>query len=361
MTDESDLKQKEKDEALQRRKEELEDELDRYARAGAFSPGLIKFTRWLSRGLYLAMAVAFMVMLFNGWGKVSEEEFDRVHEGYTKWKKEAENEKTARTEAEGKLIEAEIRAAKLKLELEGKQDDSSAIEADRAQKQARDLVERAWGERAYAEHWRAKLKTEGEAGGAEAVKALIEQAARAPAGQRAELMRETGEFGSDAIKAAATTALESPDAEARKVAVRLLSRVGQSVNPKARGEQDEGVLREMWFSVGLVQVYGDAVDTYFAEAFVGMGFSQGEWGAKLDPAYRNAPEERRVELLALMAECVSRDDTGVFKMVATSQRPLAEKIIAVRWMGRYGQDTALLKTLSEGQGTLADEAKKALK
>jgi hypothetical protein len=51
------------------------------------------------------------------------------------------------------------------------------------------------------------------------------------------------------------------------------------------------------------------------------------------------------------------------RMVATSQRPLAEKIIAVRWMGANKDESSqsLLKTLSEGQGVLADEAKKALK
>jgi hypothetical protein len=365
VTDELDLKQKEKDEALQRRKEELEDELDRYARAGAFSPGLIKFTRWLSRGLYLAMAVGFMVMLFSGWGKVSQDEFDRVHEGYTKWKQEAEKEKTAREEAQDALLQAEIKAAKLKIELEGlneKQDDPEA--ADAAQERARNLIERAWGEKAYAEHWREKLKTaEPDAHGTEpvaGVRALIKQAAHAASGERLELMRETADFGEAAILVSAKSALDDPDPEVRKVGARLLSRVGQPVDPRLSTDKDEEVLRELWFCYG--RQYQGAADTFYAEAFVGMAISVNPTVEKLDQAYRSAPEDKRIELLALLAECTHRDESGLAKMIATSERPLAEKIIAVRWMGESRNESshALLKTLSEGQGVLADEAKKAL-
>jgi hypothetical protein len=362
VTIEPDLKQKEKDEALQRRKEELEDELDRYARAGAFSPGLIKVTRWLSRGLYLAMAVAFMAMLFSGWGKVSQEEFDRVHDGYTKWKDEAGKEKTAREEAQNAVVQAEIKAAKLKLELEGQQGGLAVEQADAAQKHARDLIERAWGERAYAEHWRQKLAAATPERDRRAeVANLIEQAASAPAGERFELMRETAEFGVDAVEKGCAAVLTTDRPESRKIAVRLMSRAGKPIDPRGSGESDVGVLREMWFCYSVAGVSVETSDIYLGERFVGLALAMNPRMDELKQAYRVAPEQNRIELLALLAECASGQDSGVMEMVAMSERPLAEKIIAVRWMGRNGSSRALLETLGERQGVLAEEAKKALK
>jgi len=358
-------KQKEKDEALQRRKEELEGELERYAQAGAFSPGLIKFTKWLSRALYLAMAVAFMVMLFSGWGKVSEEDFERVNDAYTKWKAEADKQKSARTEAEGRLVDAEIRAARLKLELEQAKSGGSE-EADAAQERARNLIDRAWGERAYAEHWREKLKSaQPDTHGVEPVAGvtlLIQQAAGATAGQRIELMRETADFGAAAIEQAAKSALASADPEARKIAARLLWRLGKPRDPRELREENEGVLRELWFCHALAHEYYGAVDTWLPEAFVAAGMTPRPDAGVLDKAYRSAPEQNRLDLLALMAEVMPADPDGVFAMVATSQRPLPEKIIAVRWMGarKHEGGRALLKTLSEGSDALAAEAKEAL-
>jgi hypothetical protein len=363
VTTEPDLKQKEKDEALQRRKEELESELDRYAQAGAFSPGLIKFTKWLSRGLYLAMGIAFMAMLFSGWGKVSKEDFDRVNDAYDKWKAEAEREKQARNEAESRLADAEIRAAKLKLELEGLADLDAVAKADAAGRRARDLLERAWGERAYTEHWRKKLENakNTDADVAEA-RVLIRHAAQDSIGAQFQLMGEIAEFGQEIVAEAAKAALASSNVDERRVAVRLMSRLGTPVDPAQSDEKDDVVLREIWFCDALPWEYRE-IDSFYPEAFVGLGLSRSPNTDNLDKAYKNAPEERRLDLLALRAEIADDDIGGLFKMVSTSQRPLAEKIVAVRWMGTRKDEgsRALLQTLSEGSDALAAEAKEAFK
>ncbi|MCA8915297.1 MAG: hypothetical protein KDB90_07785 [Planctomycetes bacterium] len=234
MTD-TDEKQKEKDEALQRRKEELEDELERYAQAGAFSPNLIKITRWVSRGLYLAMAAGFMIMLFSGWGKVSSTKYEEAVQRAIDIKKTADDTKTQLQESESNRMIAEAKAKLLENEL-------------------------------------ARLRESKE-----------------------------GKDAADAAQIRAAAVLEA---------------LGSDMEP-----------------------------------------------AKLEQAYRGAAEEGRLDLLCLFSASAKTDEGGLMKMVATSERSLAEKIIAVRWMGERKDEGSrnLLKTLGEGDGLLADEAKAALK
>ncbi|MCB9894693.1 MAG: hypothetical protein H6839_09600 [Planctomycetes bacterium] len=235
MNEATDEKQKEKDEALQRRKEELEEELDRYAQAGAFSPGLIKATRWISRALYLAMAVGFTVMLFQGWGQVSKAKYDEAVQRAIDIKKTADEAKSRLNEAENGKTIAETKATLLENELESLKQEKGGRQA------ANDAIQRA---------------------------AIL----------------------SDAL--------------------------GEALTASA-----------------------------------------------LETAYREAGDGQGLDLLALYARRAEADGAGLMKMVATSERSLAEKIIAVRWMGerKDAGSRNLLQTLSEGEGVLAEEAKAALK
>jgi hypothetical protein len=356
---EPDLRQKEKDEALQRRKVELESELDRYAQAGAFSPGLIKFTKWLSRALYLAMGIAFMAMLISGWGKVSKEEYDRVNDAYTKWKDEAEKQKEARAEAETRFTDAEIRAARLKLELEGQgRDPASAVNAIRA---AQDLIQRAWADRADAEHGRKGFESGPHSGLAEGgAQALIRQAAAAPAAQRHELLAEVTEYGREQTTAAVLELVGDKDARVADTAWRVAGWLGGE-EVKAKAEVAKGRAADFAWS----QLTGAAPNGRFTpEAWV--GYALRAYDAPQDEliaAYKAAPEEAKLELIALAGEATAARDAEFFRGVAISERPLPEKVVAVRWMGTRKDEGSrtLLKTLSEGNDALAAESKEAMK
>lgn len=362
-------KQKEKDEALQARKEELEEELERYAQAGAFSPGLIKFTRWLSRLLYLGMAIAFMAMLFSGWGKVSEEKYQEAVQRAIDIKKTADDARDRLAEAEGARLVAETRARLLQNELDALK--TGPAVADRAQEKARNLVWRAWGEQAAAELWREKL---GHGGGesqfpdpALAAKQAIEQLGKSPAGARLSLLKEMVDFGEVLVTGAALEQVKSPQPEVRAIAAMLLGRVRtEKCKAALKGaiehEQDGNARSELLFSFGLAWP-GELENEYEAEAWAGFAAIEYKQVARLADAYKQAPEDKRLELLALLAEADRGGSLELFAQVTTSERALPEKIVAVRWLGSQESERAksLLQSLSEGEGALAQEAKKALK
>lgn len=368
MTETND-KQQEKDEALQARREELEEELERYAQAGAFSPGLIKFTKWLSRGLYLAMAVAFMAMLFNGWGKVSEEKYQEAVQRAIDIKKTADEAKDRLAESEGARLVAETRARLLQNELDALKQGPGV--ADQAQEKARDLVWRAWGEQAAAELWREKL---GHGGGesqfpdpALAAKNAVYQLGNASAGARLSLLKEMVDFGETLVTGAALEQVKAARPEVRAMAAMLLGRLRtEECKAALKGaiehEQDAVARREMLFSYGLAWP-GELEDEYEAEAWAGFAATEYKLVVRLAEAYKRAPEDRRLGLLALLAEADRGQSLELFAQVATSERAMAEKIVAVRWLGRQDSERArsLLKSLSEGEGSLAQEAKSALK
>ena len=369
---EPDLKQKEKDEALQRRKEELEGELERYAQAGAFSPSLIKFTKWLSRGMYLAMAAGFMIMLFSGWGKVSQKDYDTAVQRAIDIKATATEAKTKLSEAETARVIAETKAALFGNELDELK--AGRPVADAAQAAAQNLIERAWGERSYAEHWRSKLAVaEPEAHGdnpGESVKLLLRQAASAPAAQQFEVLSEIADFGADSVWQSRTN-LKDTDLEVVRLTALLIGRLETAEAAGAllealKTEEDVKRRRALQFALetlkpGTCKEHGG----YFeAEAWLGDVLTRHD-GAQPDliAAYRKAPAENRLELLALLAEASAAIEADFFTSVATSDRPLAEKIIAVRWMGERKSQSSktLLTNLSDEQGVLAEEAKAALR
>lgn len=368
MSDSGTDKQREKDEALQARKEELEEELERYAQAGAFSPGLIKFTKWLSRLLYLGMAVAFMAMVFSGWGKVSEEKYQEAVQRAIDIKKTADEAKGKLAEAEGGRLVAETRARLLQNELDALK--TGPAVADRAQEKARDLVWRAWGEQAAAELWREKLAH----GGGEsqfpdpalAARQAFEQLGKSPAGARLSLLKEMVDFGEVLVTGAALEQVKSPQPEVRAIAAMLLGRLRTeeckaALKSAIEHEQDEHARREMLFSFGLAWP-GELENEYEAEAWAGFAATEYKQVARLTEAYKKAPEDRRLELLALVTESDRTAPLDLLPSVATSDRTLAERIMAVRGMAGVNSERPrnVLKALSEGDGVLAEEAKQAL-
>lgn len=362
------------DEALEQRKRELEEELESYAQAGAYSPTLVKASRWVSRFLYFTMAAVVVFLLLNQ-KKYDDEDMQRAVDRAQEFKDKLDDERAAHKQAEARRLEAELNAAELRHRLDDFLEGAPA--ATRAQRQARGLVELYWGERAYAEHWRGILnRAEPEAHGVDPVQgaaSMIRQAAAAPAGRRFELLREAADFGAHGVFEAAAGMIRDGDAandEEFRLAALLMGRLDA---PEAREvltgcletEGNPARRRALLFALETAApgAATEAGNFHEAEAWVGLSASRYE-GTQEDliTAYRDAPEENRLELMALLAETSSRLEVEFFSGVATSQRPPAERIIAVRWLGERGGAATeeLLKTLGEGQGVLAEEAKKAL-
>lgn len=364
-------KQREKDEALRRKREELEEELDRYAQVGAYSPGLLKASRWVSRFLYLAMAATLVFLLFSGWGKYSDEEMQRAVSRANEMKGllDAEREKVKDRELERDA--ARIENMLLQAEVAGYE--APVLLADAAQATARDLIDRAWGEQAYGAHWRERLKgAEPEAHGVDplmAAKSLIQQSVHAPAAQRIELLRETLDFGRDAVTQAVLELLETNDAALGVQALRVGVWLGGDVMTDRVSKM---LLESDWPEVGFAysllkhEAPPEAADElrFVPESWV--GYATRSYDAPLDElvkAYRAAAPDQRLGLLALLAEAAGLPDAGVFKQIATSDRAVAERIIAVRWMGARKDESSLqlLEGLSTGDTALAAEASSALK
>lgn len=359
MTDEE--KKKEKEAELQRRKEALEEELESYAQAGAYSPGLVKASRWVSRILYFVMAAILVFLLFNR-KDYTEEDMQRAVDRAKEFKNTADEAKKRMEQAE---TERDIAQAKfLLLENEMKEAREGAPAADRAQEDARKLVRRFWGERAYARHWQEKLTTaEPEAHGVDPLtgaKSLITQAAGAPAAQQNELLNEVADFGRDAATQAVLELLDSMDGAVATMAWRVGGWLGGE-GIRARAAEVKGPASGIAWS--LITGEAPTAERWTPEAWV--GYATRGYDAALDElvrAYKDAPEARRLALLALLGESATLREAQLFKSVATSDRPDAEKILAVRWMGARRDDGSrdLLKSLSESGNSVAAEAKKAL-
>ena len=360
MTDEE--KKKEKEAELQRRKEALEEELESYAQAGAYSPGLVKASRWVSRILYFLMAGILVFLLFNR-KDYSEAEMQRAVDRANEINKTADEAKKRMEQAETERDIAQTKLLLLENEVKDAQDGAPA--AEKAQQDARELVRRFWGERAYAQHWQQKLTTaEPDAHGVEPLvgaKTLITQAATAPAAQQNELLNEVADFGRDAATQAALELVESKDARVAAMAWRIGGWVsGDEI--KARAKTDTSPEAGLAWSLITLEPPGEGQWT----PEVWVGYATKSYHAPQDDlvqAYKAAPEDKRLALLALLAEASSLYENAVFRSVATSDRPDAEKIVAVRWMGtrKDEESRTLLKSLSEGSNAVAAEAKKALK
>lgn len=359
MTDEE--KKKEKEAELQRRKEALEEELETYAQAGAYSPGLVKASRWVSRILYFVMAAVVVFLVFNR-KDYSAEEMERAVDRANEIKKTADEAKKRMDQAESERDIAQTKL--LLLEQEMKQLHEGPAAADRAQDDARKLVRRFWGERAYAQHWSQKLTTaEPEGHGVDPLtgaRALITQAASAPAAQQNELLNEVSDFGRDGATQAVLELVDSKDPMVAAMAWRVAGWLGGE-EIRAKAADVKGPLSGLAWS--LVTREAPTPGRWTPEVWV--GFAIRAYDGTLDEliqAYKDAPDERRLALLALLAESAPARDAALFKSVATSDRPDAERIIAVRWMGARKDEGSreLLKSLSEGSGAIAAEAKKAL-
>ena len=359
MTD--DEKQKEKEAELQRRKEALEEELENYAQAGAYSPGLVKASRWVSRILYFVMAAVLVFLVFNR-KDYSEEEMQRAVDRANEIKQTANEAKKRMEQAETERDIAQTKLLLLENEMKQLREGPSA--ADRAQEDARKLLHRFWGERAYANHWAQKLATAEPEGHAvdplTGAKSLITQAAAAPAAQQSELLNEVSDFGRDGATQAVLELIDSQDPQVAAMAWRVAGWLGGE-DIATRAAEAKGPSSGLAWS--LITREAPTSGRWAPEAWA--GYATRTYDATLEAlvqAYKDAPESGRLGLLALLAEAAPLRDAALFKSVATSDRPDAEKIIAVRWMGTRKDEGSrdLLKSLSEGSNAVASEAKKAL-
>jgi len=365
-------KESAKEAELAERKRELEEELEAYARAGVVSPGMLKSAKWLSRGLYMAMAAVVVFLLFSGWGKHSQQTVDELQQSRDAWKKSADGFKSEKKTLEERLSDLVVDAAQAEAARRQAEAQSQGPQvADAAQRAARALVERMWGEQAYTRHWRELLKrAEPEAHGdaRSGAIAMLEQAQTAPARQRIELMRELADFGAEGVGAAARGLVVSEHEEVKQVAALALARLGRQedialLDKKAAESDNPDAAREMYFAASMLLIEAGtdgatnplAVDypeywlRYAMRSFEGR---QDELAAR----YRAAPA---LELLALLGECGGADIEPVMREVAISQtRPGAERILAVRWLAERKLARELLNTLAEEDSPVGAEAKK---
>lgn len=360
-----------KDDKLAQRKRELEQELEAYAQAGISSPNVVKVARWVSRFLYLGMAALVAYLLISGWGSVSKDKYETAVKSANDFSKKAKEAQTRADDLESRLSFAEARLVVKTGELESER--AGATAADRLNEQARALIARAFGEKAYAGHWREKLEgVTPDAHGVDPVvgaKALLRQASVAPAAMRFELLRETVDFGAQACAQAASELLKDPAPGVRVAAATLLSRLhgagaDEKLETAARAELEPQARRDIWFAWSVQALRAPPAGEWTPEAWVGYTVRQAD--APVDDlfdAYTKAPPEYKGALLALMAEAAGPGYAPQFIGVATAQeRTPAERIIAVRWCGERKEESAraVLTGLSEGKGPVAPEAAKAL-
>ncbi|MCC6465157.1 MAG: hypothetical protein IT463_07445 [Planctomycetes bacterium] len=375
----------ERNAALARRKDELEAELDAYAAKGVVSPGLLKAARWVSRGLWMALCVLVVVLLVSGWGKVSRETYD---EAVKSANKQAERARNAERQLED-VVAADLylraqaaafgvpnaESAPLLGVVKGILDASRAdaeqlqhsagplVLADRAGEQARSLLLRARLQRTQAHVWRMALAP---AGDAAAAAADLRRCASATESEREEILRNLPRHGAEALAAAGREALLGEDPV---TAARLLALLGRRADVAmldrfAAGDVPPLARREALLARSLLALDGEgeapaAPARFEAEAWVASAVA-GD-AAALAEAYRKAPDESKLELLALLAETAGTAQRDLFAGAATS-RPAAERIVAIRWAGarKDGGSRELLAGLAAGKDDVAAEAARAL-
>lgn len=382
---------------LAQRKQELEEELEAYTQKGVVSPGLLKFARWFSRGLWFALSALLVITIYDSWGKIPRADYDAAVKSARDWADRAKKAEAALADAAGGMVLLEAEADRRGIDTRGKgsivvandviqagradQERADAARdgsggADAAAWRARNLVQRAWGEIAYAQHWRQALqRAEPAAHGNDpraAALDLIRQAAVAPAAQRFELLRELADFGDEAVGAAARGILAGTNNGAKPVAALVVARLGQagdvSLLDKVAGELPAGnAQREVYFAASVLDrdtgqqaPAPDKADARVEVAEYQLRFALRGFNARqtaLQEAYKGASEATRLDLLALLAETGGAMEEEMMKTVASSNRPGAERILAVRWLKANGLAADLLKTLSQGEGPVAQEAK----
>lgn len=361
-----------RDEELQERKRELEEELERYAQAGIASPNVVKAARWVSRGLYFLMAALVMYLLVSGWGSVSKEQHMKALKAANDAREQRDEIKAQRDEFASQYLSERATSHVLRSELESMR--APDREASRAMHDARILVERLYGERAYAAHWRERAESaEPGAHGGEpvaAVKNLLRQAATAHSAVRFEVLRLAGaDFGLAACRQAALDLLNADDADVRAVAALIYARAqaedaAEVLAARAEQETDADTRREIWLAWATRSDDAPQTDVWYPEAWAGYCVRTFDPSLhELVSRYAGAPDERRLELLALIATTGGGQHADAMSEIAVSaSRPDAERIIAVRWFADRKEEGGLplLERLSEGEGPLAKEAAIAL-
>lgn len=356
-------------EEAQRRKEELEEELEAYAHKGIFSPSFMKSVRWFSRVLWLVLGALLVFSFWDGWGKVPLEDYAAAVKSAKEWHEKTRSAEKVIEDQAAEMLKERLAHAKAALEAEA----DTPRQADEAQRAARNLLDRAWGEAAYARHWRgllARAEPQGHGNEPAAVaRGLMEQAADAPAAARIELLRELADLGRDITGAQARALLSAPSGRVRQVAALVLARIGlasevATLSKAAQAETDAPTRREIWFAHAVLAletgVSSEVEKVYLAEYWLphvlrGMDARQ----EALEAACREAPPDQRLELTALLCEAARPEQEQFMRSLANSERPAAERIMAVRWLARSKLAPELLKGLAEKGGIVGEEAKKA--
>lgn len=358
-----------RDEQLEQRKRELEEELDRYAQAGIASPNVVKAARWVSRFLYFGMAALVMYLLISGWGSVSKSEFDAAVKAYESQREDLAKQ---RDEFASRYLQEGAKAERLRTELNALR--NPAATASRALHAARVVVERLYGERAYAAHWRERAEAAVPAShGVEpvaGVKNLIRQAANGHAAVRFEVLRLAGaDFGLAACRQAALDSLADEVAAVRAVAALVYARTqaddaGSVLAEAAAAEADEYARRQIWLAWATLGDEMPPEGVWYPEAWAGYCVRTFDPSLhELISRHPHAPAKQQLELLALIATTGgSQHADPIGEIAVSASRSDAERIIAMRWYAERKVESglALLETLSAGDGLLAEEAARAL-
>jgi len=141
-----------KDEQLEQRKRELEEELEAYAQSGVSSPGLLKAARWVSRGLYFLMAGLVAFLLFSGWGKVSKQDHEAAVRRVSQLNTQLSETRTERDEHARRALRLESEVEQVRRTVQYLE--SGTAEADRELIQAARLLSTDDAAVVWARDWR---------------------------------------------------------------------------------------------------------------------------------------------------------------------------------------------------------------
>lgn len=363
------------------RRKELEEELDTYAQAGVSSPGVVKAARWVSRIMYLLMGLVVVIVLWTNKDAVPLKDFEAQKKIVVKVKKQYKDLEELNSILQKTAIEMSKNS--LDRETESVTFVNGEIAANRAEIAVKAVLQSAEYYKLVRADWQNRLEAVGDGKSISEAERLISEAAVWPSGLRLAAIDMLPEFGRTVLTEAAINAFKKPGQES--IALTVLTYLGYKDIGIADLPDDasDKLVRQMALKVGLQAktfpqnpFNHDAKVFYLVETWIGQVLYAGDGLHPADvfilpliKAFKAAPNENRLELLALLAEILPFDkgnaDEIFFRRVAT-QGEDGEKLIAVRWMGNRRADSTEVITVLEGLETdknspIADAAKVALK
>lgn len=370
------------DEELKQRKEELEEELDAYARAGVVSPSLIKGARWVSRLLWVGLIAVVVVMFWQNRGRVSERDYEAAVKSAHSWK-----DKAAKAQEETNKIEPAWTYIELSAKAEGivtndsplvvatelvkslkkraeKATVSASTSADHHQAWANELLARMRAEVAYAKHWQEYLGRD--AGSKDDALAMLKQASSASEARRFELVREAAEKGREPIRLAALEMLKTSDIASIRVGAMVLARLGSDeaeLRDAASRTKDSEVMflhAVLRFGFGGTRIEG--ASEHAESWLVEVANAQDGIPLELRQTWQSAKAVHKPALFAMICASAISTDVEFLGGVANSTRTMTERILAVRALGRLRAKASvpMLSKLAAKDDELGSNAKAAL-